>query len=387
MIETAKYVIELRLNGVLIGNIQPLAQNLVWARRRTMAGVDSIDFTINDVLFARWCEERGATIQDVLKPYALDCRIIRNGEPVIGGFLATMPAYSPRGTSADLALRFDGYTNLLAGVYMYPIGQQSGEAGAIFASWIQVADSRAEAAGKGFDFLAGDVSTFPSIQQTFDNYKTIKDAIADRADNLTGAGPFDLYWDADRTYNIIADSEFGKTIQDYVIKYPMAGQVGAVSISANEVDGFASSIIAVGAGEISSDATKDTAITYMNTDSAFVEEYGYAEMMYQDSSISVQATLERNANARLADAQDARWEPQITLSGRQVMPEPTEDARRLWIGDTVMIQNNEDLTGQTSGWFRVQELSVAVSSAGGEVITPVLKRVQNGQKISRKKSS
>lgn len=376
MIEVAKYSLELRLNGVLIGNVQPLAQNFKWARRRTMAGVDSIDFTLNDVLFARWCEERGTTIQEMLKPMALDCRVIRNGVPVVGGFLATMPAYQPRGTSADLALRFDGYTNLLAGVYMYPVGTQTGEAGSVFASWLQVADSRAEAAGKSFGFLAGEVSTLPTIQQTFDNYKTIKDCIADRADNLTGAGQFDLYWDADRTYNIIADSEFGKVIEDYVIKYPMAGKVGAASISASEVDGFASSIIAVGAGEISSDQTKNTAITYMNTDADFVQEYGYAEMMYQDSSISVQATLERNAEARLAEAQDARWEPQITLTGRQVAPEPTEAENRLWIGDTVRIQNDEDMTGQTSGFFRVQELEISVSNAGGEVITPVLKRIE-----------
>ena len=375
MIGAAEYIIELRLNGVLIGNIQPLAQNLQWARRRTMAGVDSIDFTLNDVLFAEWCERRGTTIQEMLKPMALDCRIIRNGEPVIGGFLATMPAYLPRGTSADLALRFDGYTNLLAGVYMNPIGTQTGEAGSVFASWIQLADSRAEAAGKAFGFIAGEVSTFPTIQQTFDNYKTIKDCIADRADNLTGAGQFDLYWDADRTYNIIKDEDFGEEIVDYSIIFPMAGTVGAVSISAPEVDGFASSIIAVGAGEISSDATKNTAITYTATNYDAVIEYGYAETMYQESSISVLSTLERNAEARLEDASNGRWEPQITLSGRQVAPAPS-GFRKIWIGDTVRIQNNEDMTGQTSGWFRVQELKVEVSAAGGEVITPVLKRIE-----------
>lgn len=377
MIDTAKYSLELRLNGVLIGNVQPLAQNLVWARRRTMAGVDSIDFTLNDVLFAEWCKARGTTIQEMLKPYALDCRVIRNGEPVVGGFLATMPAYQPMGSSADLALRFDGYTNLLAGVYMYPIGMQAGEAGAVFASWIQVADSRADAAGKAFGFLAGEISTFNNIQETFNNYKTIKDAIADRSDNITGAGPFDLYWDADRTYNIIKDSEFGKKITDYVIKYPMAGEAGAVSISASEVDGFASSIIAIGSGEVSSDETKNTAITYMRTNADFVQEYGYAEAMYQESSISVQATLERNAESRLADLQDAKWEPQIVLTGRQIDPEPTLIKSRLWIGDVVRIQNNEDLTGQTNGWFRVQELSVSVGETGAEIITPVLKRVED----------
>ena len=375
MIKPAVYSVELRLNGTLIGNVQPLVQSLTWARRRTMAGVDSIDFILNDVLFAEWCQRRGTTISEMLKPYALDCRIIRDGEPVIGGYLATMPAYSPRGTSADLALRFDGYTNLLAGVYMSPIGTQSGEAGAMFASWIQVADSRATAAGKAFDFMAGEISTFQSIQQTFDNYKTIKDALADRADNLTGAGQFDVYWDADRTYNIIKDSEFGDTIVDYSIIYPVAGTVGAVSISASEVDGFASSIIAVGAGEISSDATKNTAIIYTTTNSDAVSEYGYCETMYQESSISQLTSLQRNANARLNEASSGRWEPQITLSGRQVAPTPSGE-RKIWVGDKVRIQNNEDKTGQTSGWFRVQELQVAVGDTGSELITPVLKRIE-----------
>ena len=376
MIKTATYEIELRLNGTLIGNIQPLAQSLTWARRRTTEGVDSIDFTVNDVLFAEWCERRGTTISDMLKPYALDCRVIRNGEPVVGGFLATVPSYSPHGTSADLALRFDGYTNLLAGVYMYPIGTQTGEAGSVFASWIQVADSRATAAGKAFDFMAGTVSTFPTITQTFDNYKTIKDCLADRADNITGAGIFDVYWDVDRTYNIIKDSEFGETIQTYSILYPMAGTVGAASISASEVDGFASSIIALGAGEVSSDATKNTAITYSATDSSKVAEFGYCEMMYQESSITQQSSLERNAEAKLNVASSGRWEPQITLTGIQVEPAPTENPYKIWIGDTVKIQNNEDMTGQTSGWFRVQELSVSVGDTGAEVITPVLKRVE-----------
>ena len=340
-----------------------------------MAGVDSIDFTLNDVLFAEWCTRRGTTINEMLKPYALDCRVIRNGVPVIGGFLATMPAYSPRGTSADLALRFDGYTNLLAGVYIYPIGTQSGEAGSVFASWIQLADSRAEAAGKAFDFTAGDISTFPSIQQTFDNYKTVKDAIADRADNITGAGPFDLYWDADRTYNIIADDEFGETITAYMIRYPMFGSVGAVSISAGEIDGFTSSIIAIGSGEISSDATKNTAITYLHTDADKVAEYGYVENIYQESSISKQTTLERNANARLAEWSNGRWEPQIALTGRQVAPTPSGDFK-IWIGDTIQLRNDEDMTGQTSGWFRVQELEVSLGDTGAETITPVLKRIE-----------
>ena len=87
--ENAKYEIELRIDGTLIGDVRRLAQNLVWARRRTRVGVDSIDFTINDVLFNQWCLERGTDINNMLRPLALECRVIRNGVAVMGGFLAT----------------------------------------------------------------------------------------------------------------------------------------------------------------------------------------------------------------------------------------------------------------------------------------------------------
>ena len=56
--DAAEYRVELRLDGRFIGDVRELAQNLKWTKRRTEVGVDEIDFTINDVLFARWCEER-----------------------------------------------------------------------------------------------------------------------------------------------------------------------------------------------------------------------------------------------------------------------------------------------------------------------------------------
>ena len=74
MINTATYEVNLYLNGRLIGNCRRLAQNLSWTRRRTKVGVDSIDFTINDVLFDQWCRQRSVTINDLLKPLALECR-------------------------------------------------------------------------------------------------------------------------------------------------------------------------------------------------------------------------------------------------------------------------------------------------------------------------
>lgn len=375
MLEIPEYEVQLRLNGTLIGNVRRLAQNLTWVRRRTKAGVDEIDFELNDVLFSAWCEERGVTINQMLKPMALDCRIVRNGVALVGGFLATMPGYSPNGTSATLSMRFDGYMNLLGGVYIRPIGKVTGRMGDLIQQRVEAAETLAQNAGKGFGITAGTIEQLPVVEHTFDNYKTVKDWVAERCDNTTGAGPFDMIFDVDRSYDITSDANFGDVIADYTIRYPsLRVGVAATSITAPEVSGYSSTVIGIGAGEISSDASKNTAITSIQTNNDAVFEYGYAETIMQESSISVQQTLDNSTTAMLNTVSDITWQPEITLVGKQVAPVPV-GAKKIWIGDTVTIVNEEDMTGQTSGAFRVNELSVKVSATGAENISPTLERV------------
>lgn len=381
MINNATYAVNLYLNGTLIGDVRELAQNLVWARRRTRIGVDEIDFTLNDVLFDNWCKERGTDINTMLRPYALECRVVRNGVELVGGFLATMPGYSPRGTSADLALRFDGFLNLLAGVYIYntstglPVGTVTGRMGALVQTYITMANTRSGNAGKGFGFTAGTISTMNSVTHTFDNFKSVKEFITDRCDNTEGAGPFDVYFHADKTYDVLKDDEFGDIINDWVGNYPADINVTSLaSISASEVGGFASAIIAIGSGEISSNADENTAIVAFDQDDDATAEYGYAETLVQESSIVRQATLAQKAATELFIDSNPIWQPSVTMNGQWVEPKPTGTGK-IWIGDTITIDNREDLTGMTSGTFRVNELRVQVSAAGSETITPTLERV------------
>ena len=95
---------------------------------------------------------------------------------------------------------------------------------------------------------------------------------------------------------------------------------------------------------------------------------------YQESSISTGTILERNISAKLFNDSNPVWKPEITLHGKQVEPKPT-GTHKIWIGDIITINNTEDLTGMTNGNFKVNELTVSVSAAGDEVITPVLERV------------
>lgn len=381
MIKTANYEVNLYLYGTKIGDCRPLAEGLNYARRRTKMGVDSIDFTINDKLLNQWCKERGTSLAEILKPLALECRIVRNGIETLGGFLATMPSYTPMQESANLELHFDGFLNLLAGVYIrdlstgLPLGTITGPAGSLISSMITFADDVANDGGRAYGFTAGNIDSMASITQTFDNYKTVKDWICDRCDNTSGAGPFDVYFHADKTYDIISEANFGGVISDWVANYPtLLNSPSATSINADEVGGFASAVLGLGSGEVSSNPDENTALVQFVNNPDIVAEYGYMESLLQESSISTPEVLLRTMNTYLKNASDPIWEPQITLHGVQVNPTPS-GASKIWIGDIITVRNSIDLTGMTNGRFRVNELDVTVSANGDETITPTLERI------------
>jgi hypothetical protein len=255
------------------------------------------------------------------------------------------------------------------------MGQISGPAGGLVSDMIMFADGVATSAGKAYGFTEGDIDELANIVNTFDNYKTVKDWICDRCDNTTGAGPFEVYFHADKTYDVKADDNFGDIITDWVAFYPMLlNNTSVASISAEEVGNFASAVMGLGAGEISANAEENTAIFAFEADEDAVKEYGYYETLYQNSSVASPSVLQRNIQAELWNREDPIWQPQITLKGIQVAPTPV-GSNKIWIGDTITINNSIDLTGMTNGAFRVNELSVAVSANGDETITPVLERI------------
>lgn len=368
------YDVNLYLDGVLIGNVRRIAQNLAWVKNRTRMGVDSIQFTANDYLLAQWCNERATSVTELLRPMALECRVLRNSTPVVGGFLATMPGYTAQGQSANITLKFDGYLNLLANVYLHPQPTQTGRMGILIQNWITEANERASIAGKSFGFKVGNIASLPSVQQSIENYTAIKDIITNRCDNSTGAGPFEVYFHPDKTYDVVADADFGDKITDYVIQYPtQLNGVSATSMSAKEITGFASTIIGIGSGDVGSGELENPAPISIQTNSEAVQRYGYAEATLSESSISVQEALERNTSTELNNRSSMVWQPEIKLTGRQVNPVPSGN-HKIWIGDTVKLQNNADLTGMTSGDFRVNTLSVGVDANNAETITPTLSR-------------
>ena len=380
MFENARYELNLYINGNIVGNIRPIAQRLTWVRRRTKRGADSIDFTLNDKLFAKWCEKHYTTVGDLLKPYALECRVVREGVEVLGGFLATMPAYHPKEASAELSMHFDGYLNLLAGVYIFndgtklPYGTVTGRMGALVQQFITLANTRSTNAGKGFGFVANNIDTMNIVTHTFDNYKPVKEFITDRCDNTEGAGPFDVYFYADKSYDVTMQSNFGDVINGWVAEYPAdIRKVSLSEISAPEMMDYASYILALGYGEISANADENTTIISTASNNSATAEYGYCEKLESYSSVTRQTTLDQKAATDLSILSNPIWRPEVVTNGKWLAPTPNGD-NKIWLGDIITIQNNADLTGMTSGTFRVNELQVRVSSNGSEDIIPALER-------------
>jgi len=315
---------------------------------------------------------------------------------LVGGYLAAMPAYQPDGASANLTLQFDGYFNYLAGVYIHPQPTETRPLNQMIVGWVTQANDRSAQYGNGFGFRANRISELSSVTQSYEDYKEIKSYITDRCDNKSGAGEFEFYVSPERQYSIIPDSEFGQDrSKDYTIQYPaQINVVSATQFSAPEVNGFASVVIGVGDGETSGDESQNTAITSIQVDEEAVKEYGYAETVLSQSSVSVQASLDANTAAELRNRSSMKWMPEIELSGRQIHPypnpilnDPTSDGPEdresgpaIWIGDRIAIQNNADLTGMTSGVYRVEALEVSVDGSGAESIKPSM--VQDGAALN-----
>jgi len=381
MFENAKYRLNLYINGNLVGDVRPIAQKLVWARRRTKRGADSIDFTLNDKVFDRWCKKNHTDVATLLKPYALECRVVRDGVELVGGFLATMPAYTPKKASADLSMHFDGFLNLLAGVYIYrdntklPYGTVTGRMGSLIQNFITIANNRSAAAGKGFGLVANNIDVMASVTNTFDNYKPVKEFICDRCDNTEGAGPFDVYFYADKKYDIKREDNFGDTITGWVAQYPADPYKISLSyISAPERMDFATFVFAIGYGEISATASENTTIISTAANNAATAEYGYCEKLSSYSSITRQDTLDQKAVTELSILSNPIWHPEVQTNGTWLAPTPNGD-NKIWLGDIITIKNNADFTGMTSGTFRVNELTVRVADTGAETIVPTLERV------------
>ena len=400
------YQVILSYDHRVLGDIRKYAQDLHYVVSSSRYGVDSITFTIDMNIFSDWLNERllgfsgfsGDGLRYALKPILLDCVIQRNGEDLVGGCLIQMPHITFTNDSATLEMTFDGYMNLLDGVIIAPTPTQSKTPNQFISDWVttanQVSTAFVGSQGGSHGFLieydSTDSIVLPTIQRTYDSYKTMKEAIFEMCDNIEGAGEFDVIFLPQIRYDIIDVLRPGVSglysIPKYIIQndssisgqmslfYP-AGPNGAgiVAIEIEQADDFASHAFVLGNGDTSSDPSLNTVITseYPTTISGTYEFPAYREKIWQYSSITRQATLDGRAQSLQGHSSKIRWQPTLTLAGIHIPPSPTAD-NGIWIRKRIKIETDKDPLNIFARTAIVRELEVSVSSTNGEEVRPLI---------------
>lgn len=356
--------IQIRYAGTLIGDICPITTSRGWTK--TLNGVDSIEFSVSLQEFANWCVERGTTMQQIIKPLKLDARVVRDGVPLLGGVLLEVPSYSLTNEDLDTVINFsfDGYLNLTAGLRIRPTVQYNERLDSYLVKILNAGLTRATNAGAPTGITIGTCSQLGVDQNTYDSYKSVKDALTEQTDNTTGAGRFDIDFDYKREFRIY--KEMGEDRTDTVIHFPsVKNGLNATQVSYDAWSGIATHWIGVGAGNgVGAGGAALTTETTSSQDSAGLTEFGYYEDVFQDSSISILNTLKNKLSGQLAKSTKPTQVPSISLNSNAL-----EFGKTFWIGDRFTFSNTSNGLLSSSGTYRVLEIAVKIDDVGSEDCT------------------
>lgn len=358
MIET-RYEIQLRFDGTLIGDIMPITTARSWQKVKN--GVDQISFSVSMLKMQEWCIERNTTLAEIVKPLKLDARIVRNGVPLLGGILLEIPGYNLSNDTVDAVLdfTFDGYLNIYSGIYIRPTKVYNSQPlNQYLVAIVNDANSRASSAGAPTGVVVGHVDTLPNDQNTYDSFKAVKDILTEQTDNTEGAGQFDINFTYDRHFEIW--QKMGNDRTNMLIRYPsVRGALNATSVSFDAWSGLATHVIGVGAGNGVGDG--GAALVAETQSASAISDFGYFETIFQDSSISREATLRNKISGVLNDGIQPRLTPKINIVGNYL-----ELGTLFWIGDTFSFTNELDPFIDTDAVLRVKELDCTIDDTGAE---------------------
>lgn len=357
-----KYEIQIRFDGDLIGNIYPITTARSWSKIKN--GVDQIQFQVSMLKMQDWCRQRGTTLAEIVKPLKLDARIVRDGVPLLGGILLEIPSYSLDNNrlDCDLSFTFDGYLNIYSGIYIRPsITYSAQPLNQYLTDLLNRANNRAANAGAPTGVTIGHIDVLGKDQNTYNSYKSVKDALTEQTDNETGAGNFDIDFTYDRKFCIY--KEMGNDRTDAIIRYPsIRGALNATSVSFSAWKSLATHVIGVGAGNgVGDGGAALVTETSAAQDAYGISEYGYYEQVFQDSSISRESTLKNKISGILEQGTKALLTPTIGIVGNQLKLGQT-----FWIGDRFKFKNSFDPFIPTSATLKVLQLDCAIEDTGVE---------------------
>lgn len=360
------YEIQLRYNGRLIGNIYPITEKRSWSKVKN--GVDQIKFSVSMLKFQEWCVERNTTLRELITPLRLDARVVRDGTPLLGGILLEIPSYQFSNSQVDTVLdfTFDGYLNIYAGNYIRPTKKYGPEPlNSYLLKILNDANNRASNAGAPTGVTIGHIDTLGNDQNTYDSFKSVKDALTEQTDNIDGAGTFDIDFTYDRQFCIYKKMGENRT-KDIVIRYPSyRGELNATSVSFDGWSNLATHIIGVGAGNgVDPNGAAIVEETTSAQDTPGIQRFGYYEYLFQDSSISVRNTLKNRISGYSIAGRTPYLKPKITIVGNYI-----NIGNYFWIGDRFTFLNDLNPFMETSAVLRAVQLDCDIDDNNVETLT------------------
>lgn len=346
---TTSYEVELwTRTGTRICQITHLVRNLTWSEERNEA--ETLQFSMDADAFEHYLiEEVGADPVSNFREGQTEIKVKENGEYLFGTQLYYAPINLNNDNSTSISVTATGYLNFFKDRYPDPVVSYSNtESVEIFYDLIR----KAQAVPYG-DYgiiipASGYYMTGKKRDRTFEQYTSSTKLNMQRLTNLVD-GNFDFRILHDKT--AMTYNQIGSPRTDFKIQFDRKNFRSSLdsAVLNRGANNLFNSVIGLGSG-----FGKDQLMTRRN-DIAAQNEFGLRELPVQFNEVSVQGTLDENAQARLDRVKRLLRMPQITLSGAD-MPR-----NRIEIGDVIPVQMTglrllEDMTG----YYRVERKEVHV---------------------------
>lgn len=343
-----------------IGDFWAIGQNWKINKNRNKASTASCDVSLRKI--AAWCAQYNFDVTRFFTPLRASVQIFdKNNVAIFEGFLTATPALALEGIDASVNLVFGDAIWVLTNDIVVPPKIYNTALSNAINTEINSAISRASSAGAPWGIsVGGHQDALATMEDSVTDVKNLADFVLQRTNNVDGAGQFDVYATGNSVLEIWKNLGTDIT-SSREISFPDFGQPGgAQKLDFPEWSNYFSDVFVTGAGN--GYGASGGAITSSRRSAGALANTGYSRFSRQDSSISVQTTLDAHASAYLAYTAKAFSTPTATVNADLLNFCDHRDGGDFWVGDTVAITVDDNFAQYfpvTSGYtFRVDAIAL-----------------------------
>lgn len=348
------YEIELwSRHGQRIADITRFCSNISWSEERNEA--EDLRFTLDLDAFEEFMERAGIDVVSNFREGQTEIKLRRNKQYLFGTQLFDAPiSLNPDG-SANIEVVATGYLNFLKDRYPDPtIRYTQVESVEIFYDLIRKAQSVPNG-DYGLIIPAG--GYYVTGVKRDREYELYTSSIKLNMQRLTNheAGNFDFKVLHDKT--VMTYPQVGSPRTDFRLVFDRKNFVSSIASARlnRSANGLYNQVVGIGSG-----FGADMLLSVQNDADSQVE-FGLRQLPSQFNEVSIQATLDENARARLDRVKKLLRLPQITLSGNDL---PENDVQ---VGDWIQLtMTGRKLIEDMTGVHRVERKEVRLDANGFE---------------------